>query len=942
MTITYGTSVAPLGFYAVSITDTSPTGVPYPDGSGNYAPQTRTFPVDTSFEPYRREAFRHRSIPAQRNAIQMTNIMGEGTVNTEGLWRREQREFQQGAGQQYLDHKDDDNAARFWSSKGVDVYNTPYQATLLPDVAKVVTNNDSNLMVTSVGDYMFVASGSAGTAKVYTNIGTAGNAPSTGVWGSGTAITWNNLYGGSAPSKIYGVTTANSYVYIATDTGIWFWAASNSAFAAYLYAGVDTSSNFTGYNMVAWANDQLIGASGNRLYAFQPRTAGSAPLFGSLPSYSTSTSTISYIQNNGTTTTAYLNGPTNNWSAGQAITISGVKTQSVIQQIVVSNGLATATMSTGQPVGMAAGDSVTVDFTMASSTATTNYNETVTLASVNDYASHNPQTVTWYTKKIPAGTYTTGAGNNFSGNLTSSTSLYNRNWNISNVTGNTITLQIPATTGSPSNPAWGTYGQYAINGSIGSAIVPDLLFAHPDANWVWSSAIGGETQVYIAGYSQNGTTRGHGCVYRSDLLGASTTSATGTQTTTTSTVAQPFQLVTPVQALPMSPDEYPTCIKSYLNFIFVGTNRGIRMAQTLSIYDPTATATGDLKSGPLIPNILTPLTYPVTAILGDGRFVWFSWNNYDSSITPNTYVSTGLGKLDLSNFISGDPLAPVYTSDLMVPYTSAPSMPTGYALPPYGNGIINSLTWNPILRLPVLAVGGVGIFEPYAINNNGVIEATRYVPTGNITTSIFDYGIPDQKAPVYFEYGGVTPTGTTLQANVICEPQESFKLTLPITSFVSPTTIGIATKEYPMPTVGGISNPKSSQFQVVMNLNASTITTTYDSSPTLYRWTLKSFPNVVSGTNISVVLQLASVAVVDGEEVYIDPYDNFYWLESLRQAQNLVVYTEGPLSASIAIVESLDWIPHKRRDNYENGFEGDCVITIKTLGPYSYTPTPTH
>ena len=109
----------------------------------------------------------------------------------------------------------------------------------------------------------------------------------------------------------------------------------------------------------------------------------------------------------------------------------------------------------------------------------------------------------------------------------------------------------------------------------------------------------------------------------------------------------------------------------------------------------------------------------------------------------------------------------------------------------------------------------------------------------------------------------------------------------------------------------------------------------------MYRWTLKSFPNVVSGTSISVVLQLFSVDVVDGVEVYMDPYDNFYWLESLRQAQNLITYQEGPLSASIAIIESLDWIPHKRRDNYENGYEGDIVVSIKTLGPYSYTQPST-
>jgi hypothetical protein len=833
--------------------------------------------VDTSFEPYRREAFRHRSIPAQRNAIQMTNIMGEGTVNTEGLWRREMREFQDGAGQQYLDHKEGDVASRFFSSKGVDVFSYPYQAKLLPDTYAVYTGSaSSNIQTVSCNGYMVVVDGA--TVKYFTGIGTNGSA-----WSSGTTMTFS----GTAPSTIYKVAAANTYVYLATNNGIWYAKPGSTNFVLFASGA---------YTMVAWANDQLIAANGPYLYAFQPRSSTTAPLFGSGPSTAISSQSISGIGNGGSAT-VQLSGVGNPFIVGQSITVSNTQTQALIGAISLSGNIVTATSLSGYPHGLQVGNSITLDLGFSGSSVS----ETATVLTVAD-STH----FTWATKKV---TTTTGFS---SGTATATTSLYNGTWNVSAVTGSTVTIQLAGST----NPSNATYGAQTIGGFIGSTTTSDLLYTHQDPSWVWSSAIGGETQVYFAGYSSRNGVNSNGCVYRSGLLGSSTTSSTGIQTISTATTAQPFQLVSPVQALPMSPDEYPTALQSYLNFIFIGSNRGIRMAQTLSIYDPTATATGDLKAGPIIPNILTPVSNPVTAIVGDGRFVWFSWSNYDAT-------STGLGRLDLSTFISGDPLAPVYASDLMVT----------------GQGAINSLAWNPVKNVPTMAVAGLGVYEPYATNVNGVMAATKYVATGNITTSIFDYGIPDQKAPVYFEYGGVTPTGTTLQANVICEPQESFALTLPISSFVSPTTIGVATKEYPMPTVGGISNPKSSQFQVVVNLNANT---SKSYSPTLYRWTLKSFPNVVSGTNISVVLQLASVAVVDGEEVYIDPYDNFYWLESLRQAQNLVVYTEGPLSASIAIVESLDWIPHKRRDNYENGFEGDCVITIKTLGPYSYTPTPTN
>ena len=66
----------------------------------------RNYVLDTSFEPYRRDAFRHRSIQAQRESISLDNIPGEGTVNTEGLWRRLAEDWHNGAGQPYQDRKD--------------------------------------------------------------------------------------------------------------------------------------------------------------------------------------------------------------------------------------------------------------------------------------------------------------------------------------------------------------------------------------------------------------------------------------------------------------------------------------------------------------------------------------------------------------------------------------------------------------------------------------------------------------------------------------------------------------------------------------------------------------------------------------------------------------------------------------------------------------------
>jgi hypothetical protein len=858
-----------LGAYAVALSSTN-------NGS-------RTFVVDTSFEPYRREAFRHRTIPSQRQSIMMTNIAGQGTVNTEGLWRREQTEWTMGAGQQYLDRKSDSQETRFLSSKGVDVFSMPLQATLLPDTYRKdgLGTANNNLRLSRCGDYIVIVNGSAVSYVLATR-----------AWGATTACTFGTTYGGTTPSNIYSIDSNDTYTYIATDTGIWFCQIGTSS-TFQLYAANDVTTGYTGgYDMVRWCNDQLIVSRKNRLYAFQPRSAIGFPAFGAIPSIADVTTQITSIVVSGTTATVTTSAA-HNLAAGQPIAITSSKTWASISTITSTGGIATVTTSGNH--GLSVGETVDISGNVHTAFNGTGYNVTsVTSNTVFTYNTSESAVVT------SGGTGGTATGSGLYG--------FNTNWSVlATPTTTTFTMTVPS-----------SYSANGQGGTVVSSQVPDMLITHQNPNWIWSDATGGETQVYFSGYVKSGTGKKYsGCIYRSNLAGASTTSATGFTTITSSNLVQPFTLNTPVQALPMSPDEYPVCIKSYLNYIFIGTNRGIRMAQTLSIYDPTATATGDLKSGPLIPNILQPVTQPVTAIIGDGRYVWFSWNDYDTS-------STGLGKLDLSNFIAGDPLAPAYASDLMVTYTGSYNANTG-------QGMINSLDWDPFDNVPIMAIGGAGIYTPYATNEGGNATVYKYVPEGNITSGIFDYGIPDKKIPIYFDYGAICPvsTGTQVQALVNIDPNDEDAAGY------------IALPSYPN---GNTSNTEvdvpqyhAEQFQVSVNL-LSDSTNTY--TPVLHRWTLKSWPAAVSGTQISVVVQLFSVNVVDGLEAFVDPYDSFNWLENRRQSQEIMTYQEGPLSVQ-CVIDGLDWLPHKRRGNYENGFEGDCVIYLKTIAPYNYQPVTT-
>jgi len=857
------TPTAHLGPYAVSIAG-------------------HVYPVDTSFEPYRREAFRHRTVPAQRQSINMTNIVGQGTVNSEGLWRREQADWSMGAGQQFLDRKGDSQEARFLNSKGIDVFSTLLQATLLPDTYRKDNGTvTSALLMTRCNDYVITADKPAGTLVIKAYTGTNWSTYITATFATGSGLT--------TPTNVYSMDTNNAAVYLATDTGIWYGSVTSGALTFNLFAANDITTGYTGgYDMISLANDQLIASKNNRLYAFQPRSSTGYPNFGAPPSIADITSNITTITLSGTTATATTKAA-HGLSVGQPIVISGSTSTVALHAstaMTLSGGIATVTAAANH--GLSSGQTVVI-----AGSSNSGLNGTYSVINV-------PTSITF---TIAANTTTAGGTG---GTATGSGNYgYNSAWAVASIpTTTTFTFSIGSTA-----------SLYAASGQGGTAVastIPDMLITHVNPNWVWSGATDGETQVYFSGYVKGANNNYGGCIYRSNLQGQSTTSVTGIGTVTGSTVVSAFSLNTPVQALPMSPDEYPTVIRSYLNFLFIGTNRGVRMAQTLSIYDPTATSTGDLKSGPIIPNILSPLTSPVTDIIGDGRFVWFTWNNYDS-------VSTGLGRLDLSTFIAGDPLTPAYASDIMVGTTTSPVQ-----------GIITSLDWDPATNVPIMAVAGHGVYAPYATNTTGVWSVSNYVPTGYIQSGIYTFGIPDKKIPVFFDYGVSAGAGKA-QASIVMDehdPDYQGELLLPSVTGNSETEVMIPT------------NNQAENLSTKMYLTASVAydgsgNMTHPYSPILYRWTTKAWPAVASETTISVVVQLFSVNRVDGMESFTDPYAEYIYLDTLRRNQQIVQYQEGPITANV-IVDQLDWLPHKRRDNYENGFEGDCVVYLKTIGGYSY------
>jgi len=790
--------------------------------------------VDTSFEMYRRDAFRHRSVPPQRQSINYTNIGGEATVNTEGLWRREQTRWSEGAGQLHLDRKQESSELRFLSSKGVDVW-TEWQMSLLKDTTARYTTGNANVLTAQSNKYTYVVDGTTvkwynsswalqgtvlynsmasstttttvdatattiavtstanaakrgqitvsdgtnsltfahtgKTATSFTGCTLVSGGPYAAAIGASSAVVNNGA--GSSPARVNGITSSGTHIFLATDTGLWQISSDVDPGVANLYVAV------------------------GKIQSSQVLMTGVT----------------------GATKTHYLLNP--NGFPGVSVHARVTDSDNHIKsenKVKVTN-VGSTSIKISKPLTGA-----------------------VTGTDVISFAHTAGQSVTEFTDVVYANSCVVAFG-------------------ISNIS-TTANLLFAWTT----DPA-------ALGDQPDAS---DLLMAHPDQNWTWTSATGGLTQLYFGGYSTNGNVTTGG-VYRSSFQGPSN-----------SGVLQPYSLNYPVLCLPIEAGEAVYSVYGYLNFIFVGTNLGIRMCQTLNAYDPSATSSGDLKSGPVFPSLAQPVTEPVTSMVGNGRFVYFSWNNYDTN-------STGLGRIDVSTFVGGTELQPAYASDLMIT----------------GQGSISSLGWDAISDSPLMSLPGKGVYT----------GASTYVSSGNINTGYITYGIPDPKVAVYASMEG-TFNGGSADISLSADHAAPYAVAHQSDS---------SNVDYDAGTL------RAERFQMITTINAPA---GQANTPIMRRTTLKSYPAIASEANLTIPILMFRYSNVNGQEFYVDPYAEYYYLDQLRRDQTLVQYIEGGFHANV-IIDVLDWLPDRRQDVYTGGYEGYLIATVKTVGGFQYQPPHT-
>jgi hypothetical protein len=221
---------------------------------------------------------------------------------------------------------------------------------------------------------------------------------------------------------------------------------------------------------------------------------------------------------------------------------------------------------------------------------------------------------------------------------------------------------------------------------------PVLIYTHPETAYRWVSYASGRSAIYALG--------GIGDQYHVHRIMIQEDGSA---------------FATAIVAATLPDGEIGYSIDEYLGFIFIGTNKGVRMASQES--------DGSLTLGPIVPT-----AQPVRCFEGQDRFVWYGVSEMDpkfvaidNEVIPSGPVC-GLGRLDLQTF-TVTALTPAYANDL---FTSNES-----------NKNVQSVVTFQGKR--VFSVTGGGVY----------FESDNKVPSGWLEQGKMSFSVEDNKAALY-------------------------------------------------------------------------------------------------------------------------------------------------------------------------------------------------
>lgn len=310
--------------------------------------------------------------------------------------------------------------------------------------------------------------------------------------------------------------------------------------------------------------------------------------------------------------------------------------------------------------------------------------------------------------------------------------------------------------------------------------------------------------------------------------------------------------------------EIVSSIDSYLGFIFVGTNKGVRMT--------TTDTSGNLLFGSVIPT-----TGSVNDFTGDGRFVWFTWTNYDG-------VSSGLGRLDLS--VSTGINIPAFATDLM--YTST--------------GVVQSVVTFDTKR--VFSINGIGVVGE---------DTTTVVPSGSIEFGTYRWGIPDRKFIAKFDVRS-EPLKGSVAAYVSNDHSEyTFLGDFGETGDTEFTYQGTDTKTI------------EADFKLILTKGVVELL----DSPVVTRWMARAYAAPFRSEVFSIPVILHRKIRPRDRDIYMDTEEELDNLNGLIRNPRIISLQIGTRSYSV-IAEDVEWQPIDSTGNTWS-WEGTATVTMRSV-----------
>jgi len=390
--------------------------------------------------------------------------------------------------------------------------------------------------------------------------------------------------------------------------------------------------------------------------------------------------------------------------------------------------------------------------------------------------------------------------------------------------------------------------------------VQKKIYQHPNTAYRWIDACEGSQFIYVLGGVAD-----HWSIHKIGIK----TDGTG--------------LVPAIVAATLPDGEIAYTIGSYLGYIFVGTNKGVRMAQ--------ADSNGDLTLGAIIPT-LSPVT---GSFEGQDRFVWFGMNSMEarySAVTSDnagfpTNNVTGIGRMDLSTFSA--PLAPAYAADI-----AAADWPTG--------NVQAIVTWND---KQFFSINGVGVF--YA--------GAQKMPGGWLKQGTISFSVEDLKNALYQQakwHKGYGKIGLDLSFDDSGYAR-----------FATLTLDGVSIRSGNV----GLRNVQFSRVDPRYVLYRST--TDLTTGPRMSRWELRGNPVRGRASRWTVPICNYEELTINEVTYQRNVLNELNTLMSLVESGRAFVYQESGQSYTVH-VRDFDWAPEKL-SVLGNGWQGVFTIVIEEV-----------